>query len=111
MNSSGIALIVKLLIQSQRSGRRLAVCGLSDHFVDIFQITRLSDYISIRSKNARGNGRFSRSPAMHCSRDDHGRLRAKSETEGRKTPMSQSVDVRHVRAGKGQLCYRSTWRN
>jgi anti-anti-sigma factor len=50
MNSSGIALIVKLLIQAQRSGRRLAACGLSDHFADIFQITRLSDYISIRSK-------------------------------------------------------------
>lgn len=47
MNSSGIALIVGLLIQAQRSGRGLAACGLTDHFAEIFRITRLSDYIDV----------------------------------------------------------------
>jgi len=47
INSKGIALIVLLLAQAQRSQRRLLACGLSDHFQEIFQITRLSDYIGI----------------------------------------------------------------
>lgn len=47
INSKGIALIVLLLARSQKSDRRLLACGLTDHFREIFQITRLSDYIGV----------------------------------------------------------------
>ncbi|HEX2913342.1 MAG TPA: STAS domain-containing protein [Chloroflexia bacterium] len=47
MNSTGIALIVGVLGQARRSGKKLLACGLSPHFVEIFQITRLSDFIKI----------------------------------------------------------------
>ncbi len=47
INSTGIALIVNLLAQARKAGRRLLTCGLSDHYVEIFQITRLVDFMSI----------------------------------------------------------------
>lgn len=47
MNSTGIALIVGLLAQARKSHRRLVVYGLSDHYVEIFNITRLADYMCV----------------------------------------------------------------
>lgn len=47
INSTGIALIVGLLARARKSHRSLAVCGLSDHYLEIFQITRLADFMSI----------------------------------------------------------------
>src|ERR687893_33791 len=47
MNSSGIGLLVTLLIRINREKQRLLTYGLSDHYRNIFQITRLDDSISI----------------------------------------------------------------
>jgi len=47
INSTGIALIVRLLAQARKSRRRLLTCGLSDHYVEIFKITRLSDFMTV----------------------------------------------------------------
>ncbi len=47
MNSSGIGLIVTLLIRVNRQKQRLSACGLSDHYKHIFELTRLSDAIHI----------------------------------------------------------------
>ena len=47
INSTGIALIVGLLAEVRKAHRRLVVYGLSDHYVQIFQITRLSDFMDI----------------------------------------------------------------
>ncbi len=47
INSTGIALIVGLMAQARQSGRRLIACGLSEHYVEIFKITRLADFMSI----------------------------------------------------------------
>ncbi len=47
INSTGIALIVGLLREARESGRKLLTCGLSDHYVEIFHITRLSDFMTI----------------------------------------------------------------
>jgi anti-anti-sigma factor len=47
INSTGISLIVGLLGRARAEGRALAACGLSDHYREIFEITRLSDFISI----------------------------------------------------------------
>ena len=45
INSKGIALIVMLLAQARKSGTRLLTTGLSPHYVEIFNITRLSDFM------------------------------------------------------------------
>lgn len=45
MNSTGIALIVTLLSQARRDRVPLLVCGLSEHYQEIFRITRLSDFM------------------------------------------------------------------
>ena len=47
INSTGIALIVSLLGRARAGGRRLLACGLSDHYVEIFNITRLADFMSV----------------------------------------------------------------
>ena len=47
INSTGIALIVGLLARARASKRRLAAYGLSEHYVEIFNITRLSDFMSV----------------------------------------------------------------
>jgi anti-sigma B factor antagonist len=47
INSTGIALIVGLLAQARKSHRRLVVFGLSEHYQEIFRITRLSDFMQI----------------------------------------------------------------
>jgi anti-sigma B factor antagonist len=47
INSTGIALIVGLLAKARASHKRLLAFGLSDHYVEIFEITRLSDFMSV----------------------------------------------------------------
>jgi anti-sigma B factor antagonist len=47
MNSSGIGLLVTLLIRINRERQKLLTFGLSDHYRNIFQITRLDDAIGI----------------------------------------------------------------
>jgi anti-anti-sigma factor len=47
INSTGIALIVTLLAKARKSHIRLLTCGLSDHYVEIFNITRLADFMSV----------------------------------------------------------------
>jgi anti-anti-sigma factor len=47
INSTGIALIVGLLAKARASHKRLLACNLSEHYVEIFEITRLSDYIGV----------------------------------------------------------------
>jgi len=47
MNSSGIGLLVTLLIRANRQKQRLLACGLSEHYQHIFELTRLTDVIAI----------------------------------------------------------------
>jgi len=47
INSTGIALIVGLLARARKAHHPLAVFGLSEHYTEIFQITRLADFMSI----------------------------------------------------------------
>ncbi len=47
INSSGIALIVGLLKRAQKIQCPLMACGLSEHYIEIFQITRLTDYMRL----------------------------------------------------------------
>lgn len=47
MNSGGIGLLVTTLIRAQRSGHALRAYGLSEHYRQIFNLTRLDEAISI----------------------------------------------------------------
>ena len=47
INSTGIALIVSLLASARRDGREVAAYGLSEHYREIFAITRLSEFITV----------------------------------------------------------------
>lgn len=46
MNSSGIGLLVTLLIRAQRQDMRLLAYGLNEHYEQIFQLTRLNEAIA-----------------------------------------------------------------
>lgn len=52
INSTGIALIARLLAQARTSGTRLLAYGLSAHYVEIFEITRLAEFIEVHSDEA-----------------------------------------------------------
>lgn len=47
INSTGIALIVGLLAQARARGIEMRAYGLSDHYREIFEITRLADFMTI----------------------------------------------------------------
>src|SRR5688500_18625383 len=47
MNSSGIGLLVTLLIRVNRQKQELRAYGLSEHYVHIFELTRLNEAIGI----------------------------------------------------------------
>lgn len=47
MNSSGIGLLVTMLVRAKRNRQRVLACGLTDHYRQIFELTRLDEVISI----------------------------------------------------------------
>ncbi len=47
MNSGGIGLLVTLLVRAQRQRQRILAFGLSDHYRQIFELTRLDDAVGI----------------------------------------------------------------
>lgn len=52
INSTGIALIVGLLARARAEHRQVAARGLSDHYRQIFEITRISDFMTILADEA-----------------------------------------------------------
>ena len=56
INSTGIALIVGLLAQARTSGIEVKAYGLSDHYREIFEITRLADFMTIADNEDRAVG-------------------------------------------------------
>jgi anti-sigma B factor antagonist len=52
MNSGGIGLLVTLLVRAQRQKQQLLAYGLTDHYRQIFELTRLDDAIGIHDDEA-----------------------------------------------------------
>ena len=52
MNSSGIGMLVTLLVRARRHQQQLAAVGLSDHYRQIFELTRLDEAIALHSDEA-----------------------------------------------------------
>jgi anti-sigma B factor antagonist len=47
INSTGIALIVGLLARARKQGTSVLSAGLSDHYREIFEVTRLADFMEL----------------------------------------------------------------
>jgi anti-sigma B factor antagonist len=52
MNSSGIGLLVTLLVRANRNKQRLLAFGLDEHYRQIFDLTRLDEAIGIHTDEA-----------------------------------------------------------
>ncbi len=47
INSTGIAVIVGLLARARKNDQELSARGLTEHYRQIFEITRLADFMTI----------------------------------------------------------------
>jgi anti-anti-sigma factor len=54
INSTGIAVIVGLLAQARAAEIEVRATGLSDHYREIFEITRLADFMTILPEGQNG---------------------------------------------------------
>jgi anti-sigma B factor antagonist len=52
MNSSGIGLLVTVLIRANRQKQRMLAVGLNEHYRQIFELTRLNEAIGIYATEA-----------------------------------------------------------
>ena len=52
MNSGGIGLLVTLLVRANRHSQQLLAYGLTDHYRQIFELTRLDEAIGIYDDEA-----------------------------------------------------------
>lgn len=52
MNSGGIGLLVTLLVRARRRSQRLLAYGLSEHYRQIFELTRLDEAVGIHDTEA-----------------------------------------------------------
>jgi anti-sigma B factor antagonist len=53
MNSSGVGLLVTLLVRAKRQGQRLAAFGLSEHHREILRVARLDEAIKVYDDETR----------------------------------------------------------
>ena len=49
INSTGLAVIVQVLARARAQGTQVHAVGLSDHYREIFEITRLSDFVTLHA--------------------------------------------------------------
>ena len=49
MNSGGIGMLVTVLVRAQRAHQQVLAYGLSDHYREIFELTRLDDAVGIHT--------------------------------------------------------------
>lgn len=52
MNSTGIGLLVTLLVRVNRAQQKLLACGFTDHYRQILQLTRLDEAIGLYDTEA-----------------------------------------------------------
>jgi anti-anti-sigma factor len=55
INSTGIAVIVGVLAMAIAEDRQVGAFGLSDHYKEVFEITRLADFMHIYENATAGN--------------------------------------------------------
>lgn len=55
INSTGIAVIVGVLAMARAADRQIGAFGLSEHYREVFEITRLADFMHIYEDTAAGH--------------------------------------------------------
>lgn len=55
INSTGIAVIVGVLAKARAESREVGAYGLTDHYKEVFEITRLADFMHIYEDAATAN--------------------------------------------------------
>ena len=107
INSTGIALIVRLLAEARRDRRPVRASGLSDHYREIFRITRLSDFIASIGDGPAADARHARRHTMTDGTVDVARRpsarssgsRARSLGRARRRSWTPTPSRRRRRAG------------
>jgi anti-anti-sigma factor len=52
INSTGLAVIVQILARARSAGVAIHAFGLTDHYRQIFEITRLADFVALHADEA-----------------------------------------------------------
>ena len=47
LNSSGIALVIQVLMEASKSGQTIAICGLTPHFTKVFTMVGITKYAAL----------------------------------------------------------------
>jgi anti-sigma B factor antagonist len=47
LNSSGIALVIQVLMEANKSAQTVAICGLTPHFTKVFTMVGITKYASL----------------------------------------------------------------
>ena len=47
LNSSGIALVIQVLMEASKSGQTVAICGLTPHFTKVFTMVGITKYATL----------------------------------------------------------------
>jgi anti-sigma B factor antagonist len=47
LNSSGIALVIQVLIEANKSSQTVAICGLTPHFTKVFTMVGITKYAQL----------------------------------------------------------------
>lgn len=55
INSTGIAVLVGILALARTEGQEVGAIGLTDHYREVFRITRLSDFMQIHEDAPAGS--------------------------------------------------------
>jgi len=52
LNSSGIALVIQVLMEASKSGQTVAICGLTPHFTKVFTMVGITKYATLSPDEA-----------------------------------------------------------
>jgi len=52
LNSSGIALVIQVLMEANKSGQTIAICGLTPHFTKVFTMVGITKYATLYADEA-----------------------------------------------------------
>lgn len=47
LNSSGIALVIQVLMEANKAGQAVAICGLTPHFTKVFTMVGITKYAAL----------------------------------------------------------------
>jgi len=52
LNSSGIALVIQVLMEANKAGQKIAICSLTPHFTKVFTMVGITKYATLYADEA-----------------------------------------------------------